>query len=123
MLSLLVLSSVESASRFCKMMVLGEVWEAVLIWNRTGLPASQAEAQNHLIVSTCLLVLRLIGLVCMLVCMCAVFKWCLWCQEMLPGGFSKENQFFLILLASPKHIHSKPPDILNIMHMFIELQL
>lgn len=55
--------------------------------------------------------------------MCAVFKQCLLCQERLPGGFSNENQFFLILLASPKHICSKPPDILNIMHMFKELQL
>lgn len=61
--------------------------------------------------------------VCVLVCMCAVFKQCLSCQERLPGGFSNENQFFLILLASPKHICSKPPDILNIMHMFKELQL
>lgn len=55
--------------------------------------------------------------------MCAVFKQCLLCQERLPGGFSNENQFFLILLASPKHICSKPPDILNIMYMFKELQL
>lgn len=52
-------------------MVLGEVREAVLIWNacRTGLPASQEEAQNLLIGGTCLLVSILIGLVCMRVCL------------------------------------------------------
>lgn len=93
---LLVLSSVESASRFCTMMVLGEVREAILVWNayHAGLPASQEEAQNLLIGSTCSLVSRLIGLVCMCVCLSV----CVLCSNSAYGarkgsleGFQTKN--------------------------------